>query len=104
MLMGASGAYPAEITMREGCRILLDPRRRTEADAYSNGIREPNTLAFLKACVAPGNTVFDIGANIGLLWRIICEALEAKSWYLNQFKATTNACSVPFSSMDLNMT
>jgi len=53
--------------LHDGSVVLLDPRSRTEAYPYWNGEYEVELVEFLKACVRPGDTVFDVGANVGLI-------------------------------------
>jgi hypothetical protein len=57
----------AEIQMLDGSRMLLDARSRTEAGPFWNGEYDQDDIDFFKVCIDSGDTVFDVGANVGLI-------------------------------------
>lgn len=66
-LIPASKPTVTEVPMRAGHRMLLDPRSRTEGGPFWNGEFDEDDVAFFRACIQPGDTVFDVGANVGLI-------------------------------------
>jgi FkbM family methyltransferase len=66
-LIPASNATVTEVPMRAGHRMLLDPRSRTEGGPFWNGEFDEDDIAFFRASIQPGDTVFDVGANVGLI-------------------------------------
>lgn len=56
-----------EVPMRAGHKMLLDPRSRTEGGPFWNGEFDEDDVAFFRAGILPGDTVFDVGANVGLI-------------------------------------
>lgn len=56
---------PRTITLREGFKLLVDGRSQTGRIAYVTGGYEPRATAIIKALVSAGDTVIDVGANIG---------------------------------------
>jgi FkbM family methyltransferase len=64
------------VTMRDGRRLNLDPRSRTELLAYWTGVYDDHVIAELIRVITPGSTVLDIGANIG--WYTIAFARAAQ--------------------------
>ena len=66
-LLSSSVSTVTEVPMLAGHRLLLDPRSRTEGGPFWNGERDEEDVAFLKACLQPGDTVFDVGANVGMI-------------------------------------
>lgn len=61
----AHSAIP--VTMRDGTVIVLDPRCRTEGTPFWDGLFDEHTVAVLKACTEFGRSVYDVGANVGLI-------------------------------------
>jgi FkbM family methyltransferase len=56
------------VTMQDGTVLVLDPRGRTEGEAFWHGTYEEDDLGFLRRCLgAFGRNVLDIGANVGLI-------------------------------------
>jgi|GEM_PF-1105822 len=55
------------VRLRDGTRLLLDPRGRTEAGAFYQGALDEDDLDFFRCCVGPQSVAIDIGANIGLV-------------------------------------
>jgi FkbM family methyltransferase len=54
--------------MQGGYRIALRPRADAhEMNLYLDGIYEAGTLAFFDEVIRPGDTVVDVGANLGLM-------------------------------------
>lgn len=66
-LIPSSNATVTEVPMRAGHRMLLDPRSRTEGGPFWNGEFDEDDVEFFRACIQPGDTVFDVGANVGLI-------------------------------------
>jgi FkbM family methyltransferase len=56
-----------EAQLRDGARLLLDARERTEATAFWNGEYDDDELALLKASLIPGRNFLDVGAHVGLV-------------------------------------
>ena len=56
-----------EVPMRAGHRMLLDPRSRSEGGPFWNGIFDEDDVEFFRAAIQPGDIVFDVGANVGLI-------------------------------------
>ena len=67
MILHGQMSAVTEIQMRDGSKMLLDARSRTESGAFWNGEYDRDDIDFFKACIAPGDTVFDVGANVGLI-------------------------------------
>lgn len=66
LLMPSSGSLVFEVPMRDGSRMLLDPRNITESGAYWCGTYEIENIRFMTSCCdGPDLTVLDVGANIG---------------------------------------
>jgi FkbM family methyltransferase len=55
------------VDLPDGCRLLLDPRGRTEAQAFYHGLLDRDDLDFFRCCIGNGSVALDIGANIGLV-------------------------------------
>jgi FkbM family methyltransferase len=66
-LIPSTNETVTEVPMRAGHRMLLDPRSRTEGGPFWNGEFDEDDVAFFRACIQPGDTVFDVGANVGLI-------------------------------------
>src|SRR5215831_9810420 len=60
-----SAEQPTFVTLHEGFRLIVDGRSQTGRIAYATGHYEQRTTDLLKAIVRPGDTVIDVGANIG---------------------------------------
>ena len=56
---------PRIVRLREGFRLLVDGKSQTGRIAYATGGYEPRTTKIMQALVHPGDTVIDVGANIG---------------------------------------
>jgi len=63
--VGCSAVQVAEL--RDGSRLLLDARGRTEASPFWNGEYDSDDIAFFKASFTPTRSFIDIGANVGLI-------------------------------------
>jgi len=50
---------------RAGFKWLLDPRQTIDGSIISNSVWEPRSTAIFNRFVKPGDTVVDVGANIG---------------------------------------
>jgi FkbM family methyltransferase len=66
MLAGRRRAV-VRVDLPDGCRLLLDPRGRTEAQAFYHGLLDCDDLDFFRCCVGNNSVALDIGANIGLV-------------------------------------
>jgi FkbM family methyltransferase len=55
------------VEMRDGARLLLDPRSRTEVGPFWTGDYEVEVLKFLRACLPGEGVALDVGANVGLV-------------------------------------
>ncbi len=55
----------------DGLRIKLDLAYTVDSHLYYSGVFEPTTVAMLRRLVRPGDTVLDVGANIGYLSLIL---------------------------------
>ncbi len=66
-LIPTSNTTVTEVPMRAGHRMLLDPRSRTEGGPFWNGEFDEDDVAFFRAAIQPGDTVFDVGGNVGLI-------------------------------------
>ena len=62
---GLLGRSDSVIVNRHGVRYHLDLNEGIDFSIYLLGAFEPGTRKTLQSIVKPGNTVFDIGANIG---------------------------------------
>lgn len=56
---------PRIVRLRSGSRIRVASIDHLQLLIYYTGVFEPASISLLKRCVAPGDTVVDIGANIG---------------------------------------
>jgi len=63
--LGAATVLPTE--MKNGTRILLDARGRTEAGPFWNGVYDQDEVDFFVAVLEPRSTMVDVGANVGLI-------------------------------------
>jgi FkbM family methyltransferase len=63
--LGAQPVLPA--TLRDGTKVVLDARSRTESSALWNGTYDEHDIAFMLASLEPPATFVDIGANVGLI-------------------------------------
>lgn len=66
-LIPSSNSTVTEVPMRAGHRMLLDPRSRNQGGPFWNGEFDEDDIGFFRAAILPGDTVFDVGANIGLI-------------------------------------
>jgi len=66
-LIPSTNSTVTEVPMRAGHRMLLDPRSRTEGGPFWNGEFDEDDVDFFRAVIQPGDTVFDVGANVGLI-------------------------------------
>src|SRR4051812_9120773 len=68
-VVSACGIDPVcVVRLRDGSLMELDPRSRTEAEAFWNGEYESAYVHVLKQLIdAFGTPVYDIGANVGLV-------------------------------------
>lgn len=66
-LVGSGKSTVTEVPMLAGHKMLLDPRSRTEGGPFWNGEFDEDDVAFFRAGIQPGDTVFDVGANVGLI-------------------------------------
>ena len=66
-LIPSSHSTVTEVPMRAGHKMLLDPRSRTEGGPFWNGEFDEDDIAFFRASIQAGDTVFDVGANVGLI-------------------------------------
>lgn len=65
---GRIGGETSEIIrMRDGTRLLIDSRSRTENGAFWTGNYETEITEFLKRQLVNGSVFFDVGANIGFI-------------------------------------
>jgi FkbM family methyltransferase len=86
---GVNGVTPAEKLRAQQFRALQDPQIVTWVDGlslqiqpgdqlsralYVSGTYEPNTLSILRRLLKPGDTFFDVGANVGVI------SLVASRW------------------------
>ena len=55
------------VTLRDGTRLILDARGRTEGSAVWTGRYDDATLDVLRLCVPSGGVLLDVGANVGLI-------------------------------------
>lgn len=53
------------VRLREGFKLLVDGTSQTGRIAYATGDYEPRVTRIMQALVRPGDTVVDVGANIG---------------------------------------
>ncbi len=60
----------------DGFRINLDLAYTVDSQLYYSGEFEPTTVAMLRRLVKPGDTVFDVGANIGYLSLVLRTCVE----------------------------
>jgi FkbM family methyltransferase len=67
LMLGRGEGARIPITLRDGSRMSLDPRSRTEGTAFYNGAYDDDDIAFFKTCVSPDGVMLDIGANVGLI-------------------------------------
>jgi FkbM family methyltransferase len=67
VVLGGGSDGRIEISQNDGTVLSLDPRSRTEGSAVFNGYHEVDEIDFFRCCVSPGDTVLDIGANVGLM-------------------------------------
>lgn len=56
---------PRIVSLRSGASIQFSSIDHLQLLIYYMGVFEPASIAILKSCVDPGDTVVDIGANIG---------------------------------------
>ncbi len=71
-LSRVQGASERVVTREmDGFRISLDLTYTVDSQIYYSGVFEPATVAMLRRLVKPGDTVFDVGANIGYLSLIL---------------------------------
>ena len=68
MALAKVGCDPVQIAkMKDGSRLLLDARGRTEGSSFWNGEYSTDEVALLKASYDSTRTFVDIGANVGLI-------------------------------------
>lgn len=79
--VGRFGRDPVSpVTMADGTTILLDPRSRTEAGPFWEGVYEPAYQAVLRSlCDTYGPRVHDVGANVGLVTIPLAHHLRARA-------------------------
>lgn len=58
---------PLRARWRDGLEVRLDPEEQIFQALYLSGTYEPCTAAVLRHLLRPGDTVVDVGANVGLL-------------------------------------
>ena len=56
---------PRIVRLRSGAKIRVASIDHLQLLIYYTGVFEPASISILKRCIAPGDTVVDIGANIG---------------------------------------
>lgn len=56
---------PLVVRLKDGSRLLVDGSSQTGRIAFATGTYEPRSTALIRASVRPGDTVVDVGANIG---------------------------------------
>lgn len=64
-------------TMRDGSRMRVDLRSRTEIWAYWTGEYDYDIIRRLATCLTPGCVVFDVGANVGFYTVALARRLQA---------------------------
>jgi FkbM family methyltransferase len=66
---------PREITLRSGLKLLYDEPDYIPLLLYYTGAFEPHVVDHFRSILGPGDTVLDVGANIGShtleLWNIV---------------------------------
>ena len=77
--MVAFGASPiVEARMKDGTRLLVDLRSRTELDPYYRGQYDPVYVATLRKLVNPNLVFLDVGANVGFYTTAIANQIRAQ--------------------------
>ena len=76
----------ATIRMRDGSRMRIDVRSQTERWAYWTGEYDHQIISRLSACLQPGWTVFDVGANVGFYSIALGNKLKALGGALHAFE------------------
>jgi FkbM family methyltransferase len=56
---------PRTVRVHEGFRLIVDGTSQTGRIAYATGDYEPRTTRIMRALIKAGDTVVDVGANIG---------------------------------------
>jgi len=73
---GMAGKSDSVIVERHGIRYHLDLNEGIDFSIYLLGAFEPGTRKTLRALVNPGDTVFDIGANVGAHTLTLAESVS----------------------------
>lgn len=68
---------PVVVRLKDGSRLLVDGTSQTGRIAFATGSYEPRTTALIRASVRPGDTVVDVGANIGYFSIVAARAVGA---------------------------
>lgn len=68
---------PRVIRLREGFRLEVEGHSQTGRIAYVTGRYEPGTTRVMQALAHPGDTVIDVGANIGYFSIVAARAVGA---------------------------
>jgi FkbM family methyltransferase len=105
LLEAAVGAGPVRVSTGIGAGLLLDggalALRHVQAHGLVRGALEPGVQEALRRCIAPGDTVCDVGANLGF-FTLIAARLTGPTGRVHAFEPSAAEAETCRRNAELN--
>lgn len=97
----AGGAYPAEIEINCGYRMIIDKQDHVGRHIFLTGDYEPETTNVFVKILKDGDIVLDIGANIGY-FSLLARHCVGKDGHIYSFEASPAICKMLIRNIGIN--